>query len=552
MAGLMLGCALGSAPAQPATDTDLLLRCRFAGTAALYANTNAAKLKKMWTLPSAAELRAEAFTKLARAGAAWLQQRRAGSFPTNATVILAKLLEDLEKYGFQIEARGPNGAAAEWVLSLPLPPERAAQWESHWRSLAGGVPSADTQDWTAKASGAPACLRFTRAGGWVVVGLGPEVLTLQPKLAAELKAGTSPLPAASPNWFETTADLKRLGWLPEALHSVDWPRTYLAISNKADVVRTTLRFIFPQPHGWQPEPWRIPARLISEPLVSFTAAQGLSSLWRQLPALVALPLEPAPNQFIGWAQGLTPFQTFVATPSANVSNQMRRLTVPLQQEIGGAFPHCGKVGWTTNRSSLAWTGVPYLTPALSPAASGGQEFLIAGLFPSLRSTNSLPSDLLAQVYGNTNLLYYDWELAQERVIQWRQLFQLYEIFRLQSDSHHTNLILVDAATHRYELADQPNFTGTNYASHRWLDQVAPWLDNCVTEALATSPREITVQRKSPCGFTGFELVYLTHWIESRDFPKWGVLKPNRTVIRPPGGKPVLVRPGPERPPVGKK
>ena len=551
-AGLVLGCALGSVSAQPAAETDLLLRCRFAGTAALNANTNAAKLKKMWTLPAAAELRAEAFAKLAHAGAAWLQQRGTSGFPTNAPAALAQLLEDLEKYGFQLEARGPSGLAAEWVLSVPLPAERAGQWETEWRRLAGGIQTTNTQEWTAKASGAPAYLRFTRVGRWVVVGLGPEGSRLQPRLAAELKNEANPAGPGSAHWLETTADLKRLGWLPEALQSVDWPVAHLVVSNKADVVRSTLRFTFPQPHGWQAEPWQIPTKLISEPLVSFTAAQGLRSFWQQWPALAALSLDPIPNQFVGWAQAMTPFQTYFATPSANGSNQLRRMTVPLQQEIGATFPRCGKVGWTTNRPNLAWTGVPYLTPAVSPVVSGGEGFLIASLFPTIRSTNVVPSDLLAQVYGNTNLAYYDWELSQERTLQWRQLFQLYEIFQLQGNTRSTNLTLVDATTHRYEIANHPNFTGTNYASHRWLDQLVPMLDNCVTEALVTSPREITVKRKSLSGFTGFELVWLTHWIESREFPKWGIIKPNRTYIQSPGGKLTPAKPGPDRASGGKK
>jgi len=40
----------------------------------------------------------------------------------------------------------------------------------------------------------------------------------------------------------TTADLKRLGGLPESLESMNWPGTYLALSNKADVVRSTMRW----------------------------------------------------------------------------------------------------------------------------------------------------------------------------------------------------------------------------------------------------------------------------------------------------------------------
>lgn len=77
LAGWMLAGGGVRAQAQPVPDSDLLLRCRFVGTAVLLANPNAAKLKKMWALPPAGELRQEAVTKLGRAGARWLEQRRA-------------------------------------------------------------------------------------------------------------------------------------------------------------------------------------------------------------------------------------------------------------------------------------------------------------------------------------------------------------------------------------------------------------------------------------------------------------------------------------------
>ena len=504
-AALLMGFSGLQAGAQTAAGGDLLLQCRFAGTAVLFANTNAAKLKRMATMAPAEELRAEAAAKLARAGAQWLQQRRAEGFPAGAQAILQSFAGDLSLNGFHLEARGAAGASAEWALAVVLPPDRAAFWESEWGRLAAGAAKPpNPQDWEARASGGPQWVRFTRTGGLVVVGGGPNKPVLQPRLVQEFKTGACQAPALSPFWLEATADLKRLGWLPASFSGLAWPLTHLTVSNKADVVRWNLQMLFAEPHGWRAEPWQIPAKLMFDPLVSFTAAQGVGPVWKEVLTLAGLPVQPAPAHYYGWAQAQTPFQTYFATPWNGGSNQLRSWVPPLQHLIGSLPPSgAGQIGWATNRGHVAWTQLPYLAPTLSTAQTGGRDYLVGTLFPTLRTRNPAPQELLSQVASRTNLVYYDWELAQERSIQWRQLFQL------------------------FEMIDRKPFTGSNYASHRWLTQAAPLLDNCVTEAVASSPRQITVQRKSQTGFTGFELVWLTHWIESEAFPKWGITKPAR-------------------------
>jgi len=106
----------------------------------------------------------------------------------------------------------------------------------------------------------------------------------------------------------------------------------------------------------------------------------------------------------------------------------------------------------------------------------------------------VPPDLFAQLTGRKNLLYYDWEITQERLVHARPLYQLLDIL------------------HRRQ------FTPTNTPSHKWLREVGPLLGNTVTEVTLDAPKQLTLVRKSHLGLTGFELYTLARWIESRGFP----------------------------------
>ena len=109
-------------------------------------------------------------------------------------------------------------------------------------------------------------------------------------------------------------------------------------------------------------------------------------------------------------------------------------------------------------------------------------------------SNTAPAELFEQVLNRTNLLYYDWELTQERLAHGRQLFQLLDIIhyrRIQS---------------------------TNVLSQRWLLDLRPLMGNTITEVTLTSPKELSFVRKSNFGFTGFELALLARWLSSPGFP----------------------------------
>ena len=124
----------------------------------------------------------------------------------------------------------------------------------------------------------------------------------------------------------------------------------------------------------------------------------------------------------------------------------------------------------------------------------GTEFVLGGFFPPLTRTNAVAAELYAQFLGRPDVLYYDWEITQERLKQWREMYLLRSFFLMSS------------------------YSPTNAPSQKWLIALEPELGNTITEATLTSPNEVLVTRKSHLGFTGWELVTLMRWLDSTHFP----------------------------------
>ena len=148
-------------------------------------------------------------------------------------------------------------------------------------------------------------------------------------------------------------------------------------------------------------------------------------------------------------------------------------------------------------SRVMWVGLaPGLFPYLRPAPESDTEFLQAGIFPLNEVvTNPPPAELVEQLTSRTNLLYYDWEITQARLIQLQALVPFLPLFLNVQNP------------------------GTNSASFKWLDAIEPKLENTVTEVSVASPRELKLVRNSQAGFNGLELIALAHWFEGTNFPR---------------------------------
>jgi hypothetical protein len=261
------------------------------------------------------------------------------------------------------------------------------------------------------------------------------------------------------------------------------------------------------------EQWQIPTNLIFEPLISFTCGQGIAPLWNEVKGFSALRLKNPPNQFAMWGLGTVHVQTFFTVPMPNATNVAKEIAPRLPELAKTYFPQGpANFVWISNRAEWIWGGLPMIAPHVHPERGPTAEFLFAGLFPMGPRTNPAPAELFAQVTGRTNLVYYDWELSKERAYHAKHSFQLLDIVSGRQLSPSTS------------------------ASQIWLTNLPPYLDNTITEVTLTSPKELSMVRKSDLGFTGFELAWLARWFDSPNFPMRYEPPPPRSLLlsnRPP-------------------
>ena len=123
------------------------------------------------------------------------------------------------------------------------------------------------------------------------------------------------------------------------------------------------------------------------------------------------------------------------------------------------------------------------------------------------ATNKAPAELYQAFVGRDELVAFDFEITQFRIPHWRQMYQL------------------------AELVSRRPLTATNTPFQQWLLEItplfdrAPQLGEAVTELRSTSPTQMTLVRKSFTGLTAGELITLGRWIESTNFPAFGVFLP---------------------------
>src|SRR5262249_563243 len=141
----------------------------------------------------------------------------------------------------------------------------------------------------------PNLFELTSAGGWTLVGLAQDTNRLIADFRSRIASpGANPYPTSESNsWIEAEMDLNRLGvalgrqWtLPSG-----WPAISLTIAGDGTNVRTHAQMNFAQPLGLDLQPWTVPTNLVSDPLINFTAAQGVWPVLGKLPPLPEFKLK---------------------------------------------------------------------------------------------------------------------------------------------------------------------------------------------------------------------------------------------------------------------
>lgn len=492
--------AAASTPPPSLRSEKVLLRSHFIGATALKSRPDAGRWSAMAATNTAfADLYRQTVRKLASAP---FRALRAG-VPAGATDqadLLAPLFDDLLLAESWIEWRGTATATEQLAVAVRLPDARAKAWSDALAAVvkawSGQTPQATPKGWQARVKQAPGNLAFARAGDWVVVGLGPADLKLWNDFQARLEAKSAPFAADTAAWLDLRADWPLVQpRLPLPL-PFDAPETQLTVVGEGAHVRVLGRLAPEKAVAWKPEAWQTPTNLIRDPLISFTAMRGIGTLFNENAVLRTLGLPRPPSQLFIWGMDGAPFRTFAAAPYRDAEKTVRGAARAITNQYNADLRRLrlGSISLNPTNPVITWRGLPFMTPFLRGVQSPRGEYLVAGLFPNPPKGPPPPAALLQQFEPRNDLAYYDWEVTQPRLAQWRSTSQLMQI-----------------------IGHQPQLT-TNMPSVRWLRSIGPGLGETVTEISVAGPRELRLNRKAPMVFNAVELAYLATWLESTNFP----------------------------------
>lgn len=463
----------------------VVARAHFAGAQAWQKMAAGSRLAKVKELPAARQWEEQVAGKVALLAPSLFNL----GVSTNATAGLRPLVEDWWQLGGVLEIKG-QGARRQALVAVRLPAERRAVWKQALSALQS-------------APGAKVAL--AEEGSWMVAAGGQDAAGAVNRFVAQLKAGQAPaLP--SEVWLQLRLNGQALAPAVGLPAEADWPEANLGFSTKGEDVRVEGTLEFARAVNWKPEPWRIPRQTIREPLVSFTAANGVAPWLAKARWMQGLELKTPPNQVFGWSQSGMPLLVHAAARMDQATNTVTRLAnqlPPVVYELIGG----NKVGdffWVSNRAELLWQGLPLMSPLLKATRDAEGEFLWVQMFPAPGTSTNPPPELFAQVSHRPNLVYYSWEITEPRVNSWRQWFQL------------------------LPLVSHVRQVPANLPGQTWLQAAAPLLGNTVTEITFVSPQKMNFVRRGPLGLTGFELNLVT-----RALDLWGVPEDLGRLQKPP-------------------
>ena len=481
----------GTVQAAPAPD--LIARIHFVGAQKISADTNAVAFTNFFCSAEARALQAQTLDKLSRAPYLWLKEKIAAGAGDGAAQ-LRPLLEDLLKAEWFLDARSAADGSTEFALAIRLDSGRAALWQNNLaavlESWTKSPPQKIAGGWQLTKQHPPNSVRFIRSGDWVVFSCEQADFALGNGVVGKISTT-----ASKTYWLSLDADWTRVAKIFPALKLVDLPEAKLQVIGRDGNLRLDGKIISALPFALSLDKWRLPTNTIHQPIISFTAARGISSWLQKQSWAQPYLISPVPNQIFFWAMAGIPFQTYVAVPVPDANAALAQLhdklaSPPATESQSQLFMPLTMA--MTNRE-ITWSGMPFAAPSVRAVHEASGDFLVGGLFPNSPRSKPLPPELSARIAA-ANLVYYHWEITSERLKLLLQPAQL-------------SLMM----TRHQQLA------GESVAA-KWLNYVGPTLGPATTDITQTAPNELTFTRRASGGLTAVELFALASWLEAANFP----------------------------------
>ncbi len=489
-------------------DADVVWRQEFVGWTALSRRADLPDLRSVLALEESQALLRRLDSRLAAIVAGWigLPPATEGGMADSR----ARLVRTWLEAEHVVEVRANAEGVVRWAAAARLESAAAEAWLTAARELWRRAGQGGGGD----ASGP----RSEYVDGWLIVGVGQggyEALRQRVRglgargLVEEGRVG------------RFRADLGRLAawlnWGKEAPGPIrEWPRAEWTLESRKGRLRTEARLSFTRALDWTTEPWQVPTHLVRDPLVGFTAVQGLDRWLGRADDPASAGTTAWAKQGYFWSLADKPWLQYAAlaqeVPEDLLKRFAERAVAWTTREFGwnpGALqavrsPEGGRVDY------LGW---PYLQPYAMRVEDRGRTWLHGGAFPLPGKGPSAPAPLVAQVEGRADLLFYDWEttgrrwvttnrtegfgvvLATNDVGRLRQFRELAQFAALMRDRNGARL---------------PTRAGGEVwvPGAAWIDAALPWLGEAVTEIRLTGPREVGLVRSSGVGLTSMELLWV--------------------------------------------
>ncbi len=354
------------------------------------------------------------------------------------------------------------------------------------------------------------------SGDWLIAGVGSKGSFPVSGITSAIASSGRPWKLDSGALVFIEADLPKLsaffGW---AESPVRLGAIALTIAAQGENLKTTAKVTFPDAIAVGQEMWNAPTNLLRDPLVNFTAIRSLGAFLppgSMFDSVIGRQM--GKSQTYLWTLSQVPFQYYFAMASTSPKGEMDRLGDVIPREWNPILKasNSGEFGWNSNKTQLQMKGGSLLAPFVLATNDATGGWVTGGFFPFVPNRQPAPKELMDEFQNRKDLVYYDWEISQERVGFWRVMGQIAPVFGRKAA---VNVI-----------REQRRLFST---TERFLDGVAPQLGNTVTEAESAGPKEFNVTRKSHLGLSGFELVHLARWLA--DSPS------SLTPLAAPGGAP---------------
>ena len=496
---LCVALAVASLPntASGATNdtANVATQCHCAGIPQLKGNTNLVALNKILALPTTVAFRKLFLQRVCRMLAEGL------NLGTNASA--ASLVEPLLSDVLETESLGSFGGSAasplSFVLALRLDAKEAQLWQDNLaKALSGAGEKFAVEEFNGWRwnKGASNSLWIVPARGWLLAGRGDEFLPLQVEYLQQVKRQGRPAPPLQDNWLEAEMDWARLAaWLPDWSRLLKPARIKISVTAETNHLRTTARVIYPEAIPWKSDSWQIPTELVRSPLISFTAGQNIAAFLNLNPLFSRIGGSLLTNQFYAWALGEMPLQSYMAWPVADADKALEEWSTEAPPAFNADLEQFNgsELVWQADLRRLYLSKLGMISPDLTAALDHGGKFLLSTLFPLLPNNPPAPDELLKQINGRTNLVYYDWEITGPRLQEWRLLGRI---------------LLTRRGVKTHDMAVARGI------EDKWMGGLRPLVGNTVTEITRVAPNELSVVRNSPVGFTGIEIFLLSDWLST--------------------------------------